>query len=96
MNVLVDRMVEQGLIDESAARGVLGLLAKGELPTRAFLASGLAEDAMLRFLASSNAPTWNSINARFQRSFLPSFLLAFFWTSMLYLSIEAMEICLPS
>ena len=51
MNVLVDRMVEQGLIDESAARGVLGLLAKGELPTRALLASGLAEDALLRFLA---------------------------------------------
>jgi general secretion pathway protein E/type IV pilus assembly protein PilB len=51
MNVLVDRMVEQGLIDDSAARVVLELLAKDEPLTRALLTSGLAEDALLRFLA---------------------------------------------
>ncbi len=43
MNVPVDRMVQEGLIDESAARGINGLLASGEQPTRAFAACGLAE-----------------------------------------------------
>ncbi len=42
-------MVKQGLIDESAARGINGLLATGEPPTRAFAACGLAEEPMLRF-----------------------------------------------
>ncbi|MBN1805906.1 MAG: type II secretion system ATPase GspE [Sedimentisphaerales bacterium] len=51
MNILVDRMLEQGLIDENTARGVLALLAKGESLTRAFLTSGLAEDVLLKFLA---------------------------------------------
>jgi len=49
--VLVDRMVKEGLIDESAAMRIQGLLAKGELPARALAASGLAEDKLLRFLA---------------------------------------------
>jgi type II secretion system protein E len=49
VNVLVDRMVEQGLIDESAARGISGLLASGEPPVRAFAACGLAEEPLLRF-----------------------------------------------
>ena len=49
MNALVDRMRQQGLIDESAARGVDGLLATGESPTRAFAAYGVAEESLLRF-----------------------------------------------
>jgi len=49
MNVLVDRMVQEGLLDESAARGLSGLLASGESPTRAFAACGLAEEPLLRF-----------------------------------------------
>ena len=49
--MLVDRMVKEGLIDESAAMRIQGLLAKGELPARALAASGLAEDKLLRFLA---------------------------------------------
>jgi len=49
MNALVNRMVKQGLIDESAARGINGLLASGEPPTRAFAACGLAEEALLGF-----------------------------------------------
>ena len=51
MNVLVNRMVDQGLIDESVARGISGLLAKGEPPSRAFTTCGVADDALLRFLA---------------------------------------------
>jgi len=74
MNVLVDRMVEQGLIDESAARGVLGLLAKGELPTRALLASGLAEHALLRFLASEfQYPYVELDKCSFSKEFLAQF-----------------------
>ena len=74
MNVLVDRMVEQGLIDESAARGVLGLLAKGELPTRALLASGLAEDALLRFLAHEfQCPYVELDKCSFSKEFLAQF-----------------------
>ena len=49
MNVLVDRMVKEGLLDESAARGLSGLLASGEPPARAFAACGLAEEPLLRF-----------------------------------------------
>jgi general secretion pathway protein E/type IV pilus assembly protein PilB len=44
-------MVDQGLIDESVARGISGLLAEGEPPSRAFTACGVADDALLRFLA---------------------------------------------
>jgi hypothetical protein len=51
MNVLVNRMVDQGLIDESAARGISGLLAEGEPPSRAFTTCGVADDVLLRFLA---------------------------------------------
>jgi len=36
-------------LDESAARGLSGLLASGESPTRAFAACGLAEEPLLRF-----------------------------------------------
>ena len=49
MNVLVDRMVREGLIDESAARELSGLLASGERPARAFAACGLAEEPLLQF-----------------------------------------------
>ena len=51
MNAIVDRMLDQGLIDESAARGISGLLAEGEPPTRAFAACGVADAPLLRFLA---------------------------------------------
>jgi hypothetical protein len=51
MNVLVDKMVKDGLIDESAARPIHGLLAKGESPLRALAASGLPEAELMRFLA---------------------------------------------
>ncbi len=74
MNVLVDRMVEQGLIDDSAARGVLGLLAKGELPTRALLASGLAEDTLLRFLSREFQCTYVELDkCSFSKEFLAQF-----------------------
>jgi len=42
-------MVKEGLIDESAARGISRLLASGEPPARAFAACGLAEEPLLRF-----------------------------------------------
>jgi len=51
MNVLVDRMLSRGLIDEAAARGVRELLAAGEAVPRAFAASGVSEDVLLRFLS---------------------------------------------
>ncbi|MBN1507839.1 MAG: type II secretion system ATPase GspE [Sedimentisphaerales bacterium] len=51
MNALVNRMVDKGLIDESAARGITGLLAEGEPPARAFAVNGVAEETLLRFLA---------------------------------------------
>jgi type II secretory ATPase GspE/PulE/Tfp pilus assembly ATPase PilB-like protein len=51
MNALVNRMVDQGLIDETAARGIAGLLAEGEPPARAFAVNGVAEETLLRFLA---------------------------------------------
>ncbi len=44
-------MIDQGLIDESAARGITGLLAEGEPPARAFAVNGIAEETLLRFLA---------------------------------------------
>lgn len=49
MSALVERMIDQGLIDESAARGINGLLASGEPPTRAFAACGLGEESLIRF-----------------------------------------------
>ena len=74
MNVLVDRMVEQGLIDESTARGVLGLLAKGELLTRALLTSGLAEDVLLRFLSKEfQYPYVELDKCTFSKKFLAQF-----------------------
>jgi len=51
MKALLDRMLDQGLIDESAARGITGLLAEGEPPARAFAVNGIAEETLLRFLA---------------------------------------------
>jgi general secretion pathway protein E/type IV pilus assembly protein PilB len=67
-------MVEQGLIDESAAQGVLGLLAKGELFTRALLASGLAEDPLLRFLAREfQYPYVELDKCSFSKEFLAQF-----------------------
>jgi general secretion pathway protein E/type IV pilus assembly protein PilB len=51
MNALIDRMVEQDVIDEAAARGIRDLLARGEPPARAFAAGGVAEEPLLRFLS---------------------------------------------
>jgi len=51
MNPLVNKMLDQGLIDEASARGICGLLAKGEPPARAFAVCGVAEEPLLRFLA---------------------------------------------
>ncbi len=74
MNVLVDRMVRQGLIEESAARGIRGLLASGEPPTRAFAACGLAEEPLLRFWASEFGCPYVELE---QRSFSKEFLSQF-------------------
>ena len=74
MNVLVDRMVRQGLIEESAARGIRGLLASGEPPTRAFAACGLAEEPLLRFWAGEFGYPYVELE---QRSFSKDFLSQF-------------------
>lgn len=74
MNVLLDRMVEQGLIDQAAARSVQGLLAKGELPVRALAACGLAEDELLRFLAREfRCPYVELEQYSFSKEFLAQF-----------------------
>jgi general secretion pathway protein E/type IV pilus assembly protein PilB len=74
MNVLVDRMVRQGLIEESAARGIRGLLASGEPPTHAFAACGLAEEPLLRFWAGEFGYPYVELE---QRSFSKDFLSQF-------------------
>ena len=74
MNALVDKMVQQGLIDESAARGINGLLASGEPPTRAFAACGLAEEALLRFWTREFGCPYMELE---QQSFSKEFLTRF-------------------
>lgn len=74
MNVLVDKMIRQGLIDESTARGINGLLAKGEPPTRAFAACGLAEEPLLRFWTREFGYPYVELE---QRSFSKEFLSRF-------------------
>ena len=79
MNILVDRMVQQGLIDESAARAVNGLLAAGESPTRAFAACGMAEEPLLRFWSDQFDWPFVELEGRtFSRKFLAKFS---FWRS---------------
>ncbi|MCX5643165.1 MAG: type II secretion system ATPase GspE [Phycisphaerae bacterium] len=74
MNVLVNRMVDQGLIDESAARGISGLLAEGEPPSRAFTACGVAADALLRFLARELGLAFVELEQQeFSKEFLAQF-----------------------
>jgi type II secretion system protein E len=74
MNVLVNRMVDQGLIDESAARGISGLLAEGEPPSRAFTTCGVADDVLLRFLAKELGLTFVELEQQeFSKEFLAQF-----------------------
>jgi type II secretion system protein E len=74
MNVLVNRMVDQGLIDESAARGISGLLAEGEPPSRAFTACGVTDDVLLRFLAKElGLPFVELEEQEFSKEFLAQF-----------------------
>jgi len=74
MNALVDKMVKGGLIDESAARGIQARLSKGEHPARAFAASGLPEEELLRFLASEfQCPYVELDECSFSRTFLAQF-----------------------
>ncbi len=74
MNTLLDKMVKQGLIDESAARGINGLLAAGEPPARAFAACGLAEEPLLRFWSSQfDCPYVEMDKCVFSKEFLAKF-----------------------
>ena len=74
MNVLVDRMVQDGLIDDSAARGLSGLLASGEQPARAFAACGLAEEPLLHFWTREFGYPYVELEHRsFPREFLAQF-----------------------
>ena len=74
MNVLVDKMVQEGLIDETTARGIYGLLAKGETPVRAFTACGLDEEQWLRFLAREfRCPYVELEEHAFSKKFLSQF-----------------------
>ncbi|MGE5295886.1 MAG: type II/IV secretion system protein, partial [Solirubrobacterales bacterium] len=74
MNALVHRMLDQGLIDESAARGISGLLSKGEPPARAFTLCGVAEEPLLRFLARELGLSFIELESReFTREFLARF-----------------------
>jgi len=74
MNVLAHRMLEQGLIDATAARGVSDLLAQGEPPARAFAACGLAEERVLGFLSAELDLPYVELE---QRSFSKQFLAQF-------------------
>jgi type II secretion system protein E len=74
MNALIERMFEQGLIDEPVARGIRELLAKGEPPSRAFAAGGLAEEPLLRFLARELGFVYVELE---QRTFTKEFLAQF-------------------
>jgi type II secretion system protein E len=74
MNVLVDKMVREGLIDEAAAKGVRASLSRGERPTRAFMTVGLAEEEMLRFLAREfRCPYVELDKCSFPKKFLAQF-----------------------
>ncbi len=74
MNVLVNRMVDQGLIDETAARGISGLLAGGEPPSRAFTACGVTDDVLLRFLARELGLAFVELDQQeFPKEFLAQF-----------------------
>ncbi len=74
MNAIVNRMLDQGLIDESAARGIGGLLAQGEPPTRVFAACGVGDEPLLRFLAQELAAPYVELESRtFTREFLTQF-----------------------
>ncbi|UCE48234.1 MAG: hypothetical protein JSW47_21870, partial [Phycisphaerales bacterium] len=74
MNVLVDRMVQEGLIDEVAARGLSALLASGERPARAFAACGLAEEPLLKFWTKQfGYPYVELEQCSFSRQFLGQF-----------------------
>jgi len=74
MNMLVNRMVDQGLIDESAARGISGLLAEGEPPSRAFTTCGVADDVLLRFLAKELGLRFVELEQQeFSKEFLAQF-----------------------
>lgn len=74
MNTLVHRMLDQGLIDESAARGISGLLAEGEPPARAFTVCGVAEEPLLRFLGRELGLAFVELEGRpFTREFLSKF-----------------------
>ncbi len=74
MNSLVDKMIKGGLIDESAARGIHASLSKGERPAQAFAASGLAEEELLRFLASEfQCPYVELEKCSFSKTFLAQF-----------------------
>ena len=74
MKALLDKMRAQGLIDESAARGISELLAQGEPPARAFAASGVAEEPLLRFLSAELGLVFVELEQQtFPKEFLASF-----------------------
>jgi len=74
MNALVNKMVKQGLIDETAARGINGLLASGEPPARAFATCGLAEESLLDFwMREFGYPHVELENRSFSKEFLSRF-----------------------
>ena len=74
MNTLVDRMVEQGLIDDAAARAVTKLLASGEPPARAFATCGIAEEQLLRFWSDQfDWPYVELERCSFSKAFLARF-----------------------
>jgi len=74
MNVLVDRMVREGLIDETAARGLSELLASGERPDRAFAACGLDEESLLEFWTKQFGYPYVELEDRsFSKQFLARF-----------------------
>jgi general secretion pathway protein E len=74
MNALIERMLEQGLIDEPGARAIRELLAQGEPPSRAFAVGGLAEESLLRFLSRELGLAYVELEQRtFRREFLAQF-----------------------
>ena len=74
MNPLVNKMLDQGLIDEASARGICGLLAKGEPPARAFAICGVAEEPLLQFLAQELGLPFIELGQHtFSREFLSQF-----------------------
>ena len=74
MDALIDRMLDEGLIDESTARGIGSLLADGEPPARAFAVGGVGEESLLRFLAREFDLPYVELEARtFSKDFLARF-----------------------